>query len=359
MIKAKSLNVGLLVLLGLSSFTPSMVWSAELSSTDPLRDMTLPVGSIIAQPAQPVKEPTQSEHSGQRTPRVALVLAGGGTRGVAHIGVLKALQAAGIPIDFVAGSSIGSVIGGLFAAGVAPAEMERLVLSGKLRKAFFPVPFKLQAALYVPRYCLLRLFLQKPDIGLYSGKSIAKFIRNNVPKNIRNIEDLKTPFSAISINLNDSRPVWMTSGDLSQAIQASCSVPFMYRPVKESNRLLVDGGLRANLPVAAGNALGSPIVIAVKLHSFLDTVDARNVDTHIEYADRVVSIMMAEIEESAVNKADLLIEPKVHYMSMYSYDKVSLKQAILDGEEAAQQMIPKIKARMRATAGALSELPLK
>ncbi|MBU6454570.1 MAG: patatin-like phospholipase family protein [Cyanobacteria bacterium REEB67] len=316
----------------------------------PASDPTLPVGTIIAQPASPVKEEPTVPPPGERqkAPRLALVLAGGGSRGMAHIGVLKVFKAAGIPVDFVAGSSMGALIGGLYAAGMEPVEIERLALSGKLKKAFFPLPLALQAAVTLPRYCLLRFFFIKPKIGLYSGKSIANFVRTNLSQGSSNIENLKIHFAAISINLKDTRPVWQTTGDLGEAIEASCSVPFFYQPVGRENMLLVDGGLRSNLPTAAGNSMGSPIVIGVKLHSFLESVDDKDINTLLRYADRLTSVVMAEIEGKAVDGADLLIEPKVQYMALFSFKRESVKRAIAAGEAAAWKIVPQIKTRLQS-----------
>ncbi|MBS1994858.1 MAG: patatin-like phospholipase family protein [Cyanobacteria bacterium SZAS LIN-2] len=330
----------------------SFAWALDTPEVMPDGNAPSPPGAIIAQPAAPVQDATPVVVPGDapKVPRLALVLAGGGSRGVAHIGVMKVFKAAGIPVDFVAGSSMGALMGALYAAGVDPEDIEKLVLSGKLRKAFLPVPLGMQATVVVPKYLLLRMMFFKPKIGLYSGKSISRFVHNSLPEHVRNIEDLKTHFAAIAINLDDTRPVWQTTGDVGEAVRASCTVPFFYQPVSRDNMVLVDGGIRSNLPTAAGMSMGSPIVICVKLHSFLESVDKKSNDTCLRYADRLTSILMAEIESKAVGQADLLIEPKVQYMALFSFSKANLKRAIAAGEEAAWKMVPQIKARLQLPA---------
>ena len=347
----KRLHAAALSLILLGALTVSDARAEGAADSQPESNPSLPSGTIIAQPTKPVRDDPPAALPGdlQKVPRLALVLAGGGSRGAAHIGVLKVFKAAGIPIDFVAGSSMGALLGGLYAAGLDPSELERLALDGKLGKAFFPVPITVQAAIAVPRYCILRLFFIKPKIGLYSGKSISKFVHNNLPRDVRNIEDLKIPFAAIAINLKDTRPVWQTTGDLGEAVQASCSVPFFFQPTRRENALLVDGGLRSNLPTAAGKSMASPIVIGVKLFSFLQSEDKGSIDTCLGYADRLTSIVMAEMEDKAVGQADLLIEPQVQYVSVFSCDKKTVKRAIAAGEVAAWKMVPQIKARLRAS----------
>lgn len=212
-------------------------------------------GAKIAQPAtaEGGKDLLQLQ-SGQpaTVPKFALTLAGGGARGGAHIGVLKRLEAEGLRPDFIAGSSIGATIGALYAGGVPIAEIERMALDGRLKKAYFPGNFGLNVATYLPKYGVLRILRQRPIAGVYSGKSIAKFMERSLPPNVRNIEDMPIRFAAISVNLLDTKPFWISKGDIGAAVRASSSMPGLYRPVDTGQRLLIDGGLRANLPSEVG-----------------------------------------------------------------------------------------------------------
>lgn len=306
--------------------------------------------AAIAQPAAPLGlEATIARLKSSRTgkPRLALTLAGGGSRGAAHIGVLKVLEREGIKPDFIAGSSIGGMIGALYASGLSAAQIEKLALNGELKKAYFPLPQKVQSFIYSIRYGLCRMVLIHPKIGLYSGDSIAKFVEKQLPKGVENFEDLKIPFAVAAVNLVDTKPVWMSKGKISTAVRASNTVPFIYRPIgPKDGAQLVDAGIRDNLPTDIADAIGSPLVVAVKLHSYLEKVPLKEFDTNFDYADRITSIFMAEIENKGVSKADVLIEPKVQFMNMQSFNKKEMSKAIAVGEQAAEQALPEIKRRL-------------
>ncbi|MBX9696271.1 MAG: patatin-like phospholipase family protein, partial [Cyanobacteria bacterium] len=238
---------------------------------------------------------------------------------------------------------------------------EKLFLNGRVQKAFFPKPRILQSVLYVPRYTLVRALTPfSPPIGLYSGKSLAKFIDENLPPNVRNIEDLKIPAAFTAVNLVDTKPVWMVKGSISRAVQASCSVPFMYRPVRtDDGAILIDGGIRSNLPTDVAEAAGAPLVVAVKLHSYLNKVDNKKGFPNVTaYADRITSVVMAEVEGKAVADADILIEPKVQYVPLETFDKPELiKAAIQAGEDAARAAVPEIKRRLSFSTAATKTSP--
>jgi len=298
----------------------------------------------IKQPVEPVK--TKSSLANKRI-RFALTLAGGGSRGAAHIGVLKVLEKEGLKPDFISGSSVGSLIGSLYAAGVPAAKLEELALNGQLKKAYFPRPQRVQSILYGTRYGLSRMMFMHPKIGLYSGKSIANFIEKNLPEGVQNFEDLKTPLAIAAVNVIDTKPVWFSKGRISTAVRASNTVPFMYRPIgPKDGAQLVDAGIRDNLPTDVAEAAGAPVVVAVKLHSYLEEVPRKEFDTMTDYADRITSILMAEIEGQGVSKADVVIEPKVQFMKLRSFNRESMAKAIAAGEEAARKELPAIKKRL-------------
>lgn len=275
-------------------------------------------------------------------PKFALTLAGGGARGAAHVGVLKVLEREGLKPDFVCGSSIGALIGGLYAAGVPVSEIEKLVMDGDLGKAFFPINRKIQVFKYGIPYSLARTVLIHPQIGLYSGKSISAFVSKNLPQGVVNIEDMPIPFSAAATDLLTTKAVWLSKGSIADAIRASNSAPGFFRPFKVGEHVLVDGGVRANLPTEIADAQGAPLVVAVRLQAHLAKVDQKEYDTMLDYGDRLSSILLAEIESKAVDKADVIIEPRMPWMRMSSFHKKELQDAIHAGEEAATQMLPKI-----------------
>ena len=163
----------------------------------------------------------------QSPPKLALVLAGGGARGLAHIGVLKILEREKIHVDYISGTSIGALIGSLSAARLSAHDIETIALDGKLGKAFFPRSAVLQEIIYLPSYVFMRVLQLKPALGLYSGKSIAKFVEKNLPAKYKNIEQLPTPFVAVSVDLSTGAKFVHSKVNIAKAVQASCSVPFL------------------------------------------------------------------------------------------------------------------------------------
>lgn len=277
------------------------------------------------------------------SPRFALTLAGGGARGAAHIGVLKVLEREGLRPDFVVGNSAGAMIGGLYAAGMPVAELEELVLSKEFQKAYFPRNRKVQFFQYGFKYLMARSILIHPQIGIYSGKSLSNFVAKHLPQGVKNIEDTPIPFSAAAVDLYTTKAVWLNKGDLSMAIRASNSVPGFYRPVQVGEHLLVDGALKTNLPTEIAEAQGSPIVVGVRLQSYLGRVEKKEYDTLLDYGDRLANIVLAGTELQGAGEADILIEPKLPYMKLTAYQRDELQKAIAEGERATEKILPKLR----------------
>ena len=175
---------------------------------------------------------------------VGLALGGGSARGWAHIGVIRALTEAGIDIDYIAGTSIGSVVGSVFAAGnIKDLEEVAVRLDWKQIAYLFDVVL--------------------PKSGLIDGKKVAGFVRNHLRKT--NIEELPIPFCAVSTDLNTGDEVVIREGDIIEAVRASISIPGIFTPVRSNGRVLVDGGLVNPVPVSVAREMGADFVIAVDL----------------------------------------------------------------------------------------------
>jgi len=225
-------------------------------------------------------------------PRLGLALSGGAARGIAHVGVLRALVERGISIDAIAGASAGALVGGAYAAGMEVAELEEMALTFRWR--------------HMARIAFSRL-------GLQSNARMEKFLRARLP--VTRFEDLKIPFAAMVTDLGAGRAIALRdTGDLAFAIRASCCLPALHVPVRDADgRLLVDGGLVANIPISYTRALGADLVIAVDVGAdgarFMDRPrTALGVLTQVFVAvERVVSN-----QESA--NADLIITPKVGHI---------------------------------------------
>lgn len=178
--------------------------------------------------------------------RVGLVLGGGGARGWAHIGVIRALEERGIPVDMVAGTSIGSLVGAALAAGKTDALEETV------------------RALDWKRVLYYFLEVSLPKGGLVDGKRILQFIRRNVVSST--IEDLLLPYRAVATDILSGQELVIDSGDVIDAVRASIGVPGMFTPVRRDGCVLVDGGLVNPVPVSVARSMGAGLVIAVDIN---------------------------------------------------------------------------------------------
>jgi NTE family protein len=252
-------------------------------------------------------------------PRIGLALSGGAARGIAHVGVLRALVQHNIPIDAIAGASAGALIGGCYAAGLSIEQLEEMARSFRWR--------------HTARLAFSRL-------GLQSNARMETFLRAHLP--VTRFEDLKIPFAAMVTDLRAGRLiVFRDSGDLPFAIRASTCIPAIYRPVEDSEgRLLIDGGIVSNLPVNAVRDLGADIVIAVDVNAdgirfFERPRTALGVLAQTFIAvERIVS-------DQERDTADVLIVPKVGHIR---WDQTRRSEELVEGGyQAALESIDAIK----------------
>ncbi|MBD0325637.1 MAG: patatin-like phospholipase family protein [Pyrinomonadaceae bacterium] len=262
------------------------------------------------------------QHKGsveEKRPRVGLALSGGAARGIAHVGVLRVLSEQQIPIDYVAGTSAGSIVAAALAAGMPIEEIEAMARSLRWRD--------------MGRMTLSRL-------GIQSNARMEEFVRARLP--VTRFEDLKTPLAIVATDLHKGSAVVMSGeGDIPFAIRASCALPGWYVPVIDpSGRPLVDGGLVANVPSAAARSLGADIVIAVDVNS--------EGAKFISPPQSVLGVMlqaMLVIQRTAslhqLQDADLVVRPKVGHLR---WDEMArADEFICAGEEAARVTIERIK----------------
>jgi len=256
--------------------------------------------------------------------KIGLALSGGAARGMAHVGVLRALLEHGIRIDCIAGTSAGSIVGGAFAAGMSVDEIADL--GRKLRWR------------HVGRITISRL-------GVQSNARLEKFMRERLP--ITKFEDLPIPFAAVATDLKTGEPVVMKDeGDVPFAIRASCTVPGWYVPVPDrEGRQLVDGGLVAVIPSAVTRALGADLVISVDVNSagatFLPTLFSSSGSL---FGVLLQSMMLVQkcVSRQHCELSDLVITPKIGHIR---WDQVRRADELMAaGYEAGLESIPKIRA---------------
>lgn len=283
-------------------------------------------------------------------PTIALALGSGGYRGAAHIGVLRAFEKAGIPIDYISGTSMGSLVGGLYAAGVPLDTIETLFTDGSVAHAFIPTPVWFQAMLSVPRLTwrqAARAFGVKPaPFGLYKRNKIAKLIQKTCPLGKRNIEDCRIPFSAVAVDLVDGKACSLERGDLGEAITASSAVPYYFGPVKIDGRLLIDGGARADLPTLQARRSGADIVVAVNVNEKLVEASDEELFTFAGYMNRLAGMVLTEIDDHNKEWADINIHATVDGMRIQTLNPKVTALAIAAGETAAAEAVEQLRTLM-------------
>lgn len=305
---------------------------------------------VLAQPTSntPLQAVLKNPDNLKRA-RVILALGGGGTRGCAHIGVLRVLEREGIPIDGIVGTSIGAIVGGLYAAGVKPDQIEHRMLNRSLLKAYQTIPIPMRIVL-IPVCFIPRILGFNPYDGLYKGNRFRNYLNNAVPETDRQIEALPIPFVAVASNLLDAKPYSIAKGNLGLAIQASSAIPVLRRPVPMNGLLLVDGGLQANLPVKQAKELGGDIVIGIDVDEQFSTVNEKEFRRIGSVGKRVINMVLAKVDEDQRIAADILIQPLVNNISLLSTKTKDARRAIEEGETAAKAALPTIRERLEKVA---------
>jgi len=257
-------------------------------------------------------------------PKVALVLGGGAARGFAHIGVIRALEQEKIPIDLVVGTSVGSLIGAIYASDRNSFELEWTAFALEKDDIF--------------DYGLLNAFT---GMGAAKGDKIEAFIKSKVP--VANIEGLKIPFAAVATDLQRGTRVVLDTGSVGRAVRASSAIPGVFQPVEHQGKLLVDGGVIDNVPVSVARDKGADIVIAVDIGK---QVSNFNIADIIDVMFQAITIMSAENAKFRKQEANILIVPNIGDVGMLDF--AQKKRCMQAGIEATQKMMPEIKAAIEA-----------
>jgi NTE family protein len=287
-------------------------------------------------------------------PVIALVLGGGGARGAAHVGVLKVLERAGVPIDIITGTSAGAIVGGLYASGLSPRDIERvidemdwdaLVRDGPERTRQSQQARSTARSFISREVAGVRGLEVNTPTALLQGQQF-DFVLRNLTLHVADVTDFdrfRIRFRAVATDAVTGSPVVMGSGDLARAIRASMSVPAVFAPVEIDDRILVDGALSSNLPVSAARALGADVVIAVDISTPLRTREG--LSSLLGMMDQLSGFLTARntAEQRALLQVDdILIEPDVS--SLAPSDLQQAAKAVQLGEQAAQTAIEKIRA---------------
>lgn len=284
-----------------------------------------------------------SPESPQR-PRVGLVLGGGGARGCAHIGVLKVLEELRIPVDAIAGTSMGSLVGGLYASGMSPQEIEHQVLNADWDDVFTDTPSR--ADLPFRRKEDTRRYIQGLEWGLKGVHLVAPrgFIVGNkltyllrsatlATATMTDFDRLPVPFRAVATDISTGEAVVLSRGDLVQSIRASISIPGVFSPVEIDGRLLVDGGLVDNVPVDVARTMGVDVVIAVDVGGRLASPE--RLRTAFGISKQVMGLLSRKNADLQIAMADIQIAPDLKGFTAAQFGKAAV--IIPRGEAAARE----------------------
>ncbi len=304
---------------------------------------------VSAENVHSVEDNTGNQESNQAVrPKIGLVLSGGGARGAAHIGVLEVLEEMHVPIYCITGTSMGSIVGGLYASGKSTAEIRKALTSIDWADAFNDNIPREDRSFRRKRDDDLYLVQHKPGIGddgkiklptgLMQGQKIDLIFRElTLPvSDIRDFDKLSIPFRAVATDITTGDAVVLSSGDLAKSMRASMSVPSIFAPVEIDGRLLVDGGVSNNLPVDVARDMGAEIIIAVDISTPLkkreELISALSITAQLS---GILTRRNTEEQIASLSDKDILIVPDLGGIS--SADFGQSDEAIPKGRLAAEQ----------------------
>lgn len=263
----------------------------------------------------------KSDGKGERGKvKIGLALGGGSARGFAHIGVLKVFEEAGIKIDYLAGTSMGALIGAVYACGTNIRMLEKLSWALK-RRNWLDFTF--------------------PRMGFISGKKIERIIYLLTRRST--FADLKIPLAVVAVDLISGKKVVIKEGIVASAVRASISIPGYFVPVNWKEMLLVDGGILDIIPGDVVRDMGADYVIAVDVGANLDNFKINNL---LDVISRSFEIMVKELGSQTINDADIVIKPKLSGIAPSQFDRA--REAILIGEKYAREALPAILGDLTA-----------
>lgn len=262
-----------------------------------------------------------------KRPKVALVLGGGGARGLAHIGVLKVLKAAGVPVDLVVGTSVGAIVGALSCAGVPPEKIESMAADIGWDK--------------LTDYSTAGVVKLLVSEELLSTQKMESYLEKHF--GAKTFADLKTPFAAVAADLRTGEQIVLREGSVALAARASATMPGVFQPVPYRHRLLVDGGIVDNLPTDVAKLLGADIILCVNVPVDFSRTAPSNVMTTLNQA---LYIQGQVITQERLALADVVIAPKVRDVNTFELWKSA--ECVAAGEAAAREALPTLRRVLAA-----------
>ncbi|MBE0424202.1 MAG: patatin-like phospholipase family protein [Lutibacter sp.] len=281
--------------------------------------------------------------------KVGLVLSGGGAKGFAHVAALKVIEEAGIRIDYIGGTSMGAIVGGLYASGYSPNELDSIIksinftriLTDQLPRKSKPFYEKENGEKYI-----LTIPIKKGKLGMPTALSNGQNVLNlltELTQKVNNISDfskLPIPFVCIATNLETGKQEVLNKGFLPEAILASGAFPTLLAPVEIDGKLLTDGGITNNFPVEEVKAMGADVIIGVDIQSGLESKE--DLTSAVKILNQIVGFQMYKSMEHKYDSLDLVIKPNMKAFNVVSFDKV--KEIMTEGDMAARENIFQLKS---------------
>ncbi|MGW8391738.1 patatin-like phospholipase family protein [Pseudoduganella sp. HUAS MS19] len=287
----------------------------------PINSNDVPLVSVEPPLPQP---PVQAPAPVLRKVKIGLALGGGAARGFAHIGVIKALEAQGIVPDIVVGTSAGSVVGALYAAGNDAKTLQKMAIDlDESAISDWALP------------------LFGKSSGVLKGEALQSFVNKAVGNRV--IEKLKMPFGAVASDLKTGQPILFQRGNTGMAVRASSAVPGVFQPVKIGDHTYVDGGLVAPVPVRFAREMGAEFIIAVNIST---QAEAQATNSSLEVIMQTFSIMGQRINQLELRDADIVIQPPLGKMGSAEFTNRS--GAMLAGERATLAVMAQLKQKLKA-----------
>lgn len=287
--------------------------------------------------------------------RIGLVLAGGGALGMAHVGVLRVLEENRIPISYVAGTSMGSIVGGAYATGQTVDAMERTLIDSNWDEVFSDavqrdkLPYRSKAGRNREIYGDTKLSINDGKLvtpfGVVQGQRLLPVLQelyHNAPPAPADFNSFRIPLRVVAADIETGQAVVISRGDLATAVRASMSVPGVFAPVEMDNRLLVDGGIVNNLPMDVVRGMGADRLIVVELNA--DLMKRADLQSPLSIGGQIISLLLAQnsaIQKKTLTTKDILIEPELKGYTAVDFGKA--RELIDLGEKAAREVVKQLK----------------
>lgn len=259
--------------------------------------------------------------------KVGLALGGGAARGLAHIGVLQVLEREGIPIDMIAGTSIGALIGTIYARGNDAAQTKKLALD------------------LIPKRFAFLIDPALPRTGLIRGRRLQSTLRSTIGH--ITFEELKIPLACVATDIDNGEEVVINHGPVWEAVWASSTIPLLMAVAKYQGRYLVDGGLVNPVPVSVLKEMGADVIIAVSVPHRRNLGEVREPNI-LSVMMQTIYIANYRVAQSSLTGANIIIEPRVEHIAFTEFKRA--EECIRLGGQAAQDAIPEIKSCIQAKA---------